>query len=246
MLQKILIVGATSAIAYEAAKLFAAEGAELFLTGRSQEKLEAVAADLRVRGARHVECFLLDVNDHELQAEVFDSALASAGWLDALLIAHGTLGDQYKAEMSVEEAVSQFQTNAVSVIALLTMAAIYFEQRGRGCIAVLSSVAGDRGRASNYVYGAAKGAVSIFLQGLRARLAKEGVAVVTIKPGMVDTPMTAHMKKGLLFSSASRVGRGVYRAMHQGRAVVYLPGYWRLIMLIIRAIPEKIFQRLPL
>jgi decaprenylphospho-beta-D-erythro-pentofuranosid-2-ulose 2-reductase len=246
MLEKIVIVGATSAIAYEAAKHFAAQGAELFLVARTAEKLETVAADLKVRGARRSETFLLDVTDYARQREMFDAALAALGRIDGLLIAHGTLSDQRKCELSVEETLKEFQTNALSVIALLTLAANYFEQRGSGCLAVLSSVAGDRGRPSNYVYGAAKGAVSIFLQGLRARLAKRGVAVVTIKPGMVDTPMTAHLKKGLLFSAASKVGLGVYKAMQRRRSVVYLPGYWRLIMWIIRAIPEGIFQRLSL
>nr|WP_202901975.1 SDR family oxidoreductase [Thermogemmatispora carboxidivorans] len=246
VLQKVVIVGATSAIAYEAAKCMAARGAELFLVGRNPAKLETVAADLQVRGAQRVETFVLDVNDVARHQEMFDAAVAAFGWLDGLLIAHGTLGDQRKCELSVEETLREFQTNALSVIALLTLVANYFEQRGRGCIAVLSSVAGDRGRPSNYVYGATKGAVSIFLQGLRARLAKHGVAVVTIKPGLVDTPMTAHLRKGLLFSSARRVGRGVYRAMQQGRPVAYLPGYWRLVMLIIRLIPERVFQRLSL
>jgi len=142
--------------------------------------------------------------------------------------------------------LKEFTTNCASVISLLRILADYFEQQRRGCIAVISSVAGDRGRQSNYVYGAAKGAVTVFLQGLRNRLYKSGVAVVTIKPGTVDTPMTAGMKKGLLFASASSVGQGIYKAMLARKEVVYLPWFWRPIMFIIRSIPEPIFKKLSL
>jgi short-subunit dehydrogenase len=128
----------------------------------------------------------------------------------------------------------------------LTILAGYFEQQKRGCITVVSSVAGDRGRQSNYVYGAAKGALSVFLQGLRNRLSKSGVAVVTVKPGLIDTPMTATVKKGLLAASAKGVGEGIYRAMKQRKEVVYLPWFWRPIMLIVRNIPEPVFKRLSL
>jgi short-subunit dehydrogenase len=163
-----------------------------------------------------------------------------------LLIAHGTLGDQHKSEQSVSETMHQFQTNCLSVISLLTINAKYFELQRHGCIAVVSSVAGDRGRKSNYVYGTAKAAVNAFLQGLRNRLSSSGVSVVTIKPGYVSTPMTAHMKEGPLTASPQSVGRGIYEAMKQGKDVVYLPWFWRPIMLIIRSIPERIFKRLSL
>jgi decaprenylphospho-beta-D-erythro-pentofuranosid-2-ulose 2-reductase len=146
----------------------------------------------------------------------------------------------------VEEILKEFTTNCTSVISLLTILADYFEQQRRGCIAVISSVAGDRGRQSNYVYGAAKGAVTVFLQGLRNRLHKSGVAVITIKPGTVDTPMTASLKKGLLFASASSVGQGIYAAMKNRKEIVYLPWYWRPIMFIVRSIPEPIFKKLSL
>ena len=129
---------------------------------------------------------------------MFEQAITSLGELDMLLIAHGTLGDQRKCEQSVSETMQELQTNCLSVISLLTIGANYFEQQRHGCIAVVSSVAGDRGRKSNYVYGTAKAAVSVFLQGLRNRLSSVGVSVVTIKPGYVATPMTAHMKTGLL------------------------------------------------
>jgi short-subunit dehydrogenase len=243
---KVLIVGATSAIAYETAKCFAQDGAELFLVGRDAEKLTTIANDLKIRGAKRVETFLLDLNHLERHQEMLDVAISMFGVLDMLLIAHGTLGNQQRCEQSVAETLKEFTSNCTSVISLLTISANYFEQQKRGCIAVISSVAGDRGRPSNYVYGTTKAAVSTFLQGLRSRLYKSGVSVITIKPGLVDSPMTAALKKGPLFSSPQRVGRGVYQAMKKGKAVVYLPGYWRGIMFVVRSIPEGIFKRLSL
>jgi decaprenylphospho-beta-D-erythro-pentofuranosid-2-ulose 2-reductase len=243
---KIAIIGATSALAHETARCFAREGAELFLVARSEEKLKTVADDLKVYGAKQVETFLLDLSDLSRHQELFDNAIITLNGLDMLLIAHGTLGNQHKCEVSVEETLKELTNNFTSVISLLTIAANYFEQQKRGCIAVISSVAGDRGRKSNYVYGTAKGGVTVFLQGLRNRLAKSGVKVVTIKPGTVDTPMTASMKKGLLFAKPDVVGRGIYEAMKQGKDIVYLPWYWRLIMLVVKSIPERVFKRLSL
>lgn len=243
---KVAIIGATSAIAHETAKCFARDGAELFLVARNHDKLTAVRDDLRVRGARRVEISVLDLNDLDHHQELFDTALAQFNSLDMLLIAHGMLGNQHESEKSVAQTLQEFTTNCTSVISLLTLSANYFERQGHGCIAVISSVAGDRGRQSNYVYGSAKGAVSIFLQGLRNRLAKAGVSVVTIKPGFVDTPMTASLKKGPLFAQPQHVGSGIYHAMRQEKDVVYLPFFWRPLMFVVKSIPERIFKRLSL
>jgi decaprenylphospho-beta-D-erythro-pentofuranosid-2-ulose 2-reductase len=241
---KILIVGATSAIAHETAKCFARDGAELFLVGRSSEKLEAVQNDLKVRGAQRVETCALDLNELEQHQQMIQAAIETLDGLDMVLIAHGTLGDQRLSQESVAKTLEEFTTNCTSVISLLTLLANYFEPRKRGCIAVISSVAGDRGRKSNYVYGAAKGAVTVFMQGLRNRLAKSDVAVVTIKPGFVDTPMTASIRKGLLFASSRKVGEGIYHAMLKGKEVVYLPWFWRPILLIVKSVPEPVFKKL--
>ena len=243
---RVAIIGATSALAHETAKCFAKNGAELFLVARNAEKLQAVADDLKVRGAPRVETYVLDLNELDRHEEMLTTAVQTFQGLDRLLIAHGTLGDQRKCELSVAETLKELNTNLISIISLLTLSANYFEEQKRGCIAVISSVAGDRGRGSNYVYGTAKGALTTFLQGLRNRLSKSHVSVVTIKPGTVDTPMTAGLKKGLLFANPHAVGEGIYHAMQGGKDVVYLPGYWRPIMFVIKSIPEKVFKRLSL
>jgi short-subunit dehydrogenase len=241
---KILMIGATSAIAHETAKCFARDGAEFFLVGRSSEKLEAVQNDLKVRGAKRAESYVLDLSQLDRHQEMVQLAIEALDGLDMVLIAHGTLGDQRLSQENVTKTLEEFTTNCTSVISLLTLLANYFEPRKCGCIAVISSVAGDRGRKANYLYGAAKGALTVFLQGLRNRLAKSGVAVVTIKPGFVDTPMTASMRKGLLFASPRKVGEGIYRAMLKGKEVVYLPWFWRPIMLVVKSIPEPVFKKL--
>jgi decaprenylphospho-beta-D-erythro-pentofuranosid-2-ulose 2-reductase len=243
---KVLIIGATSAIAHETAKWFAKEGAEFFLIARSEEKLAAVADDLAVRGAQRSETFVLDANDFARHQEMFDQAVSSLGGLDVLLVAHGALGDQERLERNVEETLQNFSTNCTSVISLLTIAANYFEGQKRGCIAVISSVAGDRGRKSNYIYGTAKAALNAFTQGLRNRLSASGVTVLTIKPGFVSTPMTSHLKRGLLFADPRSIGKGIYEAIKQHKDIVYLPWFWRLIMLVICNIPERIFKHLSL
>jgi decaprenylphospho-beta-D-erythro-pentofuranosid-2-ulose 2-reductase len=243
---KLLVIGATSAIAYETARLFAAERAELFLVGRNADRLKAVQDDLRVRGARQVDSFVLDLADLKGHQAMIDAALAALGGLDGVLIAHGTLSDQAACQRSAGKTLDELAINCLSAISILTIIANYFEQQRRGCIAVITSVAGDRGRQSNYVYGTAKGALSIFLQGLRNRLYKAGVAVVTIKPGYVDTPMTAAIKKNALFADPQAVGKTIHRAMKRGTDVVYVPWFWYWIMLLIRNIPERVFKRLKL
>jgi decaprenylphospho-beta-D-erythro-pentofuranosid-2-ulose 2-reductase len=244
--RRVLIIGATSAIAAETARVFAAYGARLFLTGRHSERLDAAAADLRVRGAVQAETALLEVTDIARHGEVLQAADAALGGLDVVLIAHGTLPEQARCEQSVAETLAALEVNFTATVALLTLLANRLEAARHGCIAVITSVAGDRGRQSNYVYGAAKGGVDRFLEGLRNRLFRSGVSVLTIKPGFVDTPMTAGVPKNLLFASPRRVGRAIYRAIEARRSVVYIPWFWRPIMFLVTALPESIFQRLRL
>jgi decaprenylphospho-beta-D-erythro-pentofuranosid-2-ulose 2-reductase len=241
---RILILGATSALAHETAKYFAKDGANFVLVARNTLKLEAVRGDLEVRSAKQVETIEADLSDLARHSEIIEATLKPYAGLDMVLIAYGTLGTQKDDQQSVDATLQEFNTNATSVISLLTLLGNYFEQQKRGCIAVISSVAGDRGRQSNYIYGAAKAAVTTFLSGLRNRLARSGVSVVTIKPGIVATPMTTHMRKSALFAEPQVVGRGIYKAMLKRKDVVYLPGYWRLIMWIIKSIPESRFKKL--
>ena len=245
-MRKILIVGATSAIAEATARILAERGDALYLVARKQLRLSAIAADLAVRGSPRVGSEVLDANDLAGHEAMLERAGTFLGGYDTVLIAHGTLSDQKACEGSVELTLQEINTNALSVVALLTRVANYLTQHRAGTIAVISSVAGDRGRGSNYVYGSAKALVTTFLSGLRQRLAKAGVGVVTIKPGFVDTPMTAAFAKGPLWARPERVAQGIVKAIDQQGGTVYLPGFWWPIMLIIRAIPERLFLRLSL
>jgi short-subunit dehydrogenase len=246
-MRKILIIGATSAIAEAAARIFAARGDALFLVARNAEHLRAVVADLNIRGAARADSATLDVTDFAAHEAVIEKAERDLGGIDIALIAHGTLTDQARCEQSVDVMRREFDVNALSTLALLTALANRMEARHGGTLAVISSVAGDRGRQSNYVYGAAKAAVSAFLGGLRQRLAKSGVTVLTIKPGFVDTPMTAGIaNKGALWAQPDGIAAGIVQAIDRRRNIVYLPWFWRWIMLIIRQIPEALFKRLKL
>ncbi|TCT20210.1 SDR family oxidoreductase [Thiobaca trueperi] len=245
-MRKILIIGATSAIARATARRFAAAGDRLFLVARQAERLQAVADDASVRGAECVATAVMEALDDSRHAQIIEQAAEALDGLDTVLFAYGTLPDQSACEASFEQTRAAIEINLLSVISLLTILANRFESQGRGCIVVISSVAGDRGRQSNYVYGTAKGALTLFLQGLRNRLHRSGVRVITVKPGFVDTPMTASFKKGLLWVSPDTIARGILNAIDSGATVVYLPWFWRYIMLIIKAIPESLFRRLSL
>ncbi len=243
-MKKILIIGANSAIATEAARLFALKNKELFLIARNKDKLITLKDDLLVRGASKVDYEVADLNNIEKHNDLIEKANMSD--IDVVLIAHGTLGDQKVCEQDFNLAEQEIKTNFLSILSLLTIIANELEKKKRGCIAVISSVAGDRGRQSNYIYGTAKSATTTLLQGLRNRLYPFGINVITVKPGFVDTPMTAKMKKGFLFASPEAVAKGIHRAIDKNKSVVYLPFFWRWIMLIIIHIPEFIFKRLKL
>ena len=242
-MQRILIVGATSAIAEATARRLAARGAQLHLLARNAQRLDEIAADLRTRGAQ-VSVGLLDINALDQHASTLDAAWQALGSVDLALLAHGTLPDQAACDASVETALREFNTNATSTIALCV--ALAGRLQSGATLAVISSVAGDRGRASNYLYGSAKAAVSAFLSGLGQRLRPQGINVLTIKPGFVDTPMTAAFKKGALWASADQVGAGILKAVAARKPVAYLPGFWWAIMYIIKAIPEWIFRKIKL
>lgn len=243
-MQRILIVGATSAIAEATARRYAARGAALFLVARDASRLDVIAADLRVRGARSAASHTLDVAALDRHAAMLDAAWAALGDVDLVLVAHGTLPDQAACDASVETSLREFAINGTSTLALC--AAIAPRLKAPATLAVISSVAGDRGRASNYLYGSAKAAVSTYLSGLRQRLTPGGINVLTIKPGFVDTPMTAAFRKGLLWAKPDAVARGIERAVDKRRGVAYLPFFWWGIMTIIKHIPEFVFRQVKL
>jgi short-subunit dehydrogenase len=240
----VLAIGATSAIAEATLRLFAERGARFYLVGRSQEKLDAVAADLHTRGAAGVATCVMDLDNTSAHPAMLAAAAQSLGTIEMALLAHGVLGDQDEAQASYRAAEAILHTNLLSAVSLITWLANYFETMGRGTLAVISSVAGDRGRRSNYVYGASKGALSIFLDGVRSRLDRAGVQVLTIKPGFVATPMTAHLAQGPLFAQPSQVAKGILKAVERRQDVVYLPAFWALIMLIVRLVPRPLFKKL--
>lgn len=245
-MQKILIIGATSAIAEATVRLYATQGDQLYLLARNKPRLESMADDLKVRGAALVDYQQLNVNDQAARIESIEQAIDHMGSIDVALIAHGSLPNQELCQQDVELMQTELETNAISTVSILTQLANSMEKQNKGTIVVITSVAGDRGRQSNYVYGAAKGMVSIFLQGLRNRLDKSGVNVIDIKPGFVDTPMTADFKKGVLWAQPETIAKGIVNAVNKGSKEVYLPWFWRYIMLIIKNIPEFIFKKLSL
>ena len=238
---RVLVLGATSAIAQQVARAYAERGAALFLVARDEQRLSAVADDLRVRGAQ-VETAVADLDDPAGHEEL----LARAAPLQIVFLAYGILGSAGETERSAEAAESILRTNLLGPVALLTRAAQRLEAQKSGCIVALSSVAGDRGRASNAVYGASKAGLTAFLSGLRNRLSRSGVRVITVKPGMVDTPMTGHLPKSPLYASPERVAGDVVRAVDGRTDVVYTPWWWRWVMLVVRLIPEAVFKRLSL
>ena len=241
-MKKVLIIGATSSIAEHCARIWAARGDELYLVARNEAHVQTIAADLKVRGASSVAINCVDLNEMDRHVELLDAAENAMSSVDIVLAAHGTLSNQKLCEKSVSETLAEIQTNALSTISLLTLIANRFEAKREGTICVISSVAGDRGRASNYVYGSAKAMITAFTSGLRQRLYKSNVAVVTIKPGFVDTPMTAEFKKGFLWAKPKKIAVNIVKAIDKKKTDVYLPIYWSVIMIIIKMIPASVFK----
>ncbi|QXG43246.1 SDR family oxidoreductase [Pseudomonas viridiflava] len=246
-MKRILIIGATSAIAHACARLWAAQGCDFFLVARSADRLQVTAADLEGRGARTVTLHEMDATHFAEHPRMLADCLKVLGQIDVVLIAHGTLPDQQACEQDFGLALQEFITNSASVIALLTLLAQHFEVQRCGTLAVISSVAGERGRPSNYLYGAAKAAVSTFCDGLQARLFKVGVHVLTIKPGFVDTPMTQGLSlPAALLAQPEQVAERIVNGITRQSTSLYAPGFWALIMLVIRSIPQPLFKRLNL
>ncbi len=243
--QRIVLFGATSAIAEACARRWAAEGARLCLVGRDAARLERIAADLRLRGATEVALEAQDLAASADFGDLLDRLWSRWDGIDLALLAQGSLIDQARAEREPDYAGRELAFNAGACLLLLLDLANRFAAQGEGCLAAIGSVAGDRGRAGNYLYGAAKAALATAMSGLEQRLAPRGVRVLAIKPGWVDTPMTADFAKGALWVGPDRVARDIVRAVRRGRSgVIYTPAFWRPIAWAVRALPGWLFRRL--
>jgi decaprenylphospho-beta-D-erythro-pentofuranosid-2-ulose 2-reductase len=244
--KKIVIVGATSAIATHAARIWAQKGhAEFVLLGRDSSRLNRVAEDLKARGTKNSAQVLVInfVDPEEIQRVVHQ--VASNGAPDIVLVAHGSLGDQQRAQHNLVYAQEELMINGVSAVVFAEAFAATLETAGRGTLAVIGSVAGDRGRKSNYVYGAAKGLVTRYVQGLQHRFAESAVKVVLIKPGPTETPMTAALvASGMKAAPVDEVAQSMVAAIDRGTPEAYVPGKWRVIMMIIRHLPRFVFNKI--
>ena len=242
---KIIMLGPLSAIAEATARKWANQGAHLLLAGRDRGRLEAMAADLRIRGG------MASIYEGDLASidadKTFTEMVGQLGGVDVVLLAYGVLGDQKLAETNPAEAHRILTTDFTSAAAWCLAAAKVLESQRRGVLIVIGSVAGDRGRASNYVYGAAKGGLGILVQGIAHRLASTGARAVLIKSGFVDTPMTASItNKGFLWAKPQRIADIIVQVSMPGNRtspVIYAPSFWRFIMYVVRFMPSFIFHR---
>jgi short-subunit dehydrogenase len=242
--KRIVILGASSSIAEATARIWAAEGARLILVGRDEARLENIATDLKTRGAGAAMPWRLDCANTGAAQQLGNMVEALDG-LDVLLLAYGVLGDQAGLEQEPEAVAELIQTNFASAVAWCLAAKAILEKQRTGALLVIGSVAGDRGRRSNFIYGATKGGLARVVEGIAHSLAPFGARAVLIKPGFVDTPMTASItKKGLLWAQPEQVARVIAAAARRGGPIVYAPAFWRLIMLIVRHLPTFIFNRL--
>ena len=238
------IFGANSGIAVAVARRLAAGGARLALVGRDVEALTAEGRDLTVRGATEVAEITCDFAALDTLGAAAERAWAAFGSLDLALIAYGTLPDQAALDADPDAATAALSLNFTSPGVLALHLAKHLEAQGNGTLAVITSVAGDRGRKSNYLYGSAKGGLQRLLEGLRHRLFARGVQVLDIRPGFVMTRMTEHLPRGgFLWATPDKVAGDILRAVERRRAVLYSPWFWRFILLIVRALPRPLFHR---
>lgn len=242
---RVVILGALSAIAIATARIYAAEGAALMLAARNGERLKGLADDLRARGAAQVEIATLDLETGAARArEHLAGWKETLGGIDHVLVIYGYLGAQEKASADAAELTRIMAVNFSSAVQWCEAAAEIMRAQKSGSVVAVSSVAGDRGRQSNYAYGAAKGGLALYMQGLAHSLAKSGARAVAVKPGFVDTPMTDGMPKGgALWAKPQAIGQAIRRAADKGGPIQYAPGVWRIIMLVIRTVPAFVFHK---
>lgn len=243
-MKKVLVLGGYSGIAQAVLEILAKEETTLYLVGRSEEKLNIVQDHLQSIGNSIIFTKCLDLNKIEEHKSLLEDAIRRMQGIDILFTCYGILPNQKELEQEPGKAIENYLTNAISIIHFVSLATNYFEERNKGTIAVVVSVAADRGRKSNYFYGSAKACIDTFLEGLRHRLYKTNVNVITIKPGVVDTPMTQNLEKKLLVSKPEKVAQDIVYAIKNNKQIVYTPWYWKYIMTFLRSLPKSIFYRL--
>jgi decaprenylphospho-beta-D-erythro-pentofuranosid-2-ulose 2-reductase len=239
----VLLVGATSSIATAVAKIYAARGARLFLVGRNEDHLRSISDALRNLGADQVSVFVTDFNNKASHEVLVKAAREKLGTIDVAILAQGVMPKGAGLEIAVDEVLDSLVTNLLSVVSISHRIAQKLKEQRSGTLAVLSSVAGERGRMSNYVYGSSKAALTAYCSGLRAELAPYAVNVLTVKPGVVDTPMTKD--KDVPFkASVEKVATDIVQAIDRGSKVLYTPWYWKWIMILVRSLPERLFMKI--
>lgn len=244
MVQNWIILGATSGMARAFIRRLAAEGAHLFLAGRNIDELETIATDCRLRGAGLAEALAFDARDTAGHAALIERMAACDGVLNAASFV-GSMPPQDEIDANPEMILGVVADSFTGPAMFLSRLAPLLEARGTGVIVGIGSVAGDRGRLGNYVYGGAKAGFATYLSGLRNRCARKGVHVLTVKPGPVDTPMTYGMKMPFM-TSPEAVAEDILRAIRRKRNVIYTAKIWALIMMVIRLIPEPVFKKMSL
>lgn len=244
---RVAIVGATSTIARAVAQRLADRGATLHLAARNEEAVRRIGQDLQVRQDASVTWSQFEATESTSREHLLETAMREMGGLDVLFVAVGMLGSEEEAQQNPTHLQNVIEVNFTAVAQLLSRAAQRFEAKGEGMIAALSSVAGDRGRPSNYAYGSAKAGLTAFMEGLRGRMHESGVHVLTVKPGPTDTKMTFGMEDPPpLMAKPEQVAADIVAAMKTRRDVCYTPSIWRYIMSLIRLIPPSVFKKLPL
>lgn len=244
--KRICIFGATSSIAQSLIHLFNGPDISFVLFGRNLQKLEVVREDILSKNKSKVFLEKFDLKDFNLHKIYVEKTINFLGGLDLCIFAYGWLPDNRKLESCSELIFENFIVNSFSIISISSHVVNYFEKEGRGTLAVISSVASERGRRSNYYYGSAKSSLDVFLEGLRHRFAKTKISIITIKPGLVDTPTTHHLKKNLFFASPETVAKDIFDAIIRKKSVVFTPFYWKYLMLIIKLLPRSLFYNLKL
>lgn len=242
----VLILGATSPIATAVARVYAARNEAICVAARDLEEARAIASDLSIRSGKPASAFAFDARDFDAHQALIEQVEAAHGPITIALLAFGAMGDQQASEEDFEQAQAVIEINYTGAVSVCEQLAARMAERKSGTIIGIASVAGDRGRASNYIYGSAKGAFALYLQGLRNRLAAEGVNVLTVKLGFVDTRMTFELKTAIPIANPQDAANAIVRAADRGVEVLYYPLFWKGIMTVIKAIPEKVFKRLSL